>query len=90
MKKTILILLSLFCINCTSQTEKKFNLDFETYNSLYMFPKDWMEWGDYSLGIDTLTVYSGKFSGKIESKKNDSFRSIAYKIPANYNGIVYP
>ena len=86
MKKTILILLSLFCINCTSQTEKKFNLDFETYNSLYMFPKDWMEWGDYSLGIDTLTVYSGKFSGKIESKKNGSFGSIAYKIPANYNG----
>ncbi len=87
MKQTILIILSLFCFSCSSQKEKKFNLDFETYDSTYKFPKDWFEWGDYNLSADTIYVHSGKFSGKIKSTKKDgSFGSIAYKIPANYKG----
>ena len=87
MKKTLFILLSLFFINCGSQKEKKFNLDFESYSHRYLFPTDWMEWGDYSLQADTIIVHSGKFSGKIKSKKEvGSFGSIAYKIPANYKG----
>jgi len=46
-----------------------------------------MEWGDYSLEADTIIVHSGKFSGKIKSKKEEGlFGSIAYKIPANYKG----
>ena len=86
MKKTLFLLLSLFFINCASQTEKKYNLNFEDYNQLYMFPKDWFEWGDYNLSADTTYVHSGKFSGKIKSNKNGSFGSIAYEIPANYEG----
>ncbi|WP_166959839.1 S41 family peptidase [Yeosuana marina] len=87
MKQLILIILSLFFFSCSSQTEKKFNLDFETYDSTYKFPKDWFEWGDYNLSADTIYVHSGKFSGKIKStKKGGSFGSIAYKIPANYKG----
>ncbi|MFI1744322.1 S41 family peptidase [Thalassobellus sediminis] len=87
MKQTILIILSIFCFSCSSQTEKKFNLDFETYNSTYKFPKDWFQWGDYNLSADTIYAHSGKFSGKIKStKKGGSFGSIAYKIPANYKG----
>lgn len=86
MKQTILIALSLFCINGFSQTEQKFNLDFEVYNPRYLFPKGWDEWGDSSLEADTLIVHSGKYSGKIESKKNDSFGGIAYEIPAHYEG----
>ncbi|WP_339916226.1 S41 family peptidase [Yeosuana marina] len=87
MKQLILIILSLFFFSCSSQTENKFNLDFETYDSTYKFPKDWFEWGDYNLSADTIYVHSGKFSGKIKStKKGGSFGSIAYKIPANYKG----
>ena len=87
MKQTILILLSLLSINCTSQTKKKFNLDFETYDSLLIFPKDWFEWGNYNLGIDSVNVHSGKYASKVTSKENDdSFGYIAYNIPANYEG----
>lgn len=86
MKQIILILASLFCFSCHAQSESKFNLNFEKFGSIHVFPKDWIEWGDYSLGIDTLIVHSGKFSGKIKSLKGGSFGSIAYRIPANYIG----
>ena len=86
MKHSILILLSLFSFNCLSQSEKKFNLDFETYSTRYLFPKGWMEWGDYNLSADTIYAHSGKFSGKIKSKNGGSFGAIAYEIPANYKG----
>ncbi|GAB1855437.1 S41 family peptidase [Flavobacteriaceae bacterium MHTCC 0001] len=81
------VIIAFISINCNSQKVKKFNLDFETYSSLYMFPKDWMEWGNYELSADTVFTYSGKFASKITSIKNGgSFGCIAYKIPANYLG----
>jgi len=87
MKHTILIIVTLLFINCTTKTKKKFNLDFETYDSLLVFPKDWIEWGDYSLEIDSINVHSGKYASKITSKESgDSFGCIAYNIPANYKG----
>ena len=87
MKQAILIIASLFLINCTSQTKKKFNLDFETYDSLIIFPKGWFESGNYNLGIDSVNVHSGKYASNINSKENsDSFGCIAYNIPANYKG----
>lgn len=87
MKQTVLIILSLFLFSCSSQTKKKFNLDFETYDSLLMFPKGWFEWGDYNLGVDSVNVHSGKYASKINSKENnDSFGCIAYDVPANYKG----
>jgi hypothetical protein len=44
------------------------------------------KWGNYELSIDTLS-YSGKRAGKVTSDQTgSSFGSIAYKIPANYQG----
>ncbi len=87
MKQTILIIASFLLISCAPQTHKKFNLDFETYDSSLEFPKDWFEWGDYTLEADSVHVHSGEYASKITSKGNeDSFGCIAYNIPANYKG----
>ncbi|MCL5128580.1 S41 family peptidase [Algibacter sp. L4_22] len=88
MKYTVLVIVSLFYITCTSQTKKRFNLDFETYDSLLLFPEKWFEWGDYSLNVDSVNVHSGRYASKITSKENvaNSFGCIAYRIPANYKG----
>lgn len=89
MKHTAIILLVLIFINCNSQSEstkKKFNLDFETYDSLNLFPKDWIVWGDYNLGVDSVDTHSGNYASKIVSKEVGSFGSIAYAIPALYEG----
>ncbi|MCL8009286.1 S41 family peptidase [Gelidibacter japonicus] len=86
MKHTTLIILAVISMSCLSQTEKKYNLDFETYNPRYLFAKDWMEWGDHSLTVDTLTVHSGNYSGKIKSRDKGTYGVIAYEIPANYTG----
>src|SRR5690606_23626767 len=66
--------------------KKKFNLDFESYDSLMLLPKDWIEWGDYNLGVDTVHTYSGKYAPRIVSKEGGSFGCIAYRIPARYEG----
>ncbi|NJX14100.1 S41 family peptidase [Tamlana crocina] len=85
--KYILFILLLAFYSCSSQVDKKYNLNFETYNARYLFPKDWIEWGKYNLSADTTIARSGKYSGKIKSKNNhDAFGSLAYKIPADYKG----
>lgn len=89
--KTACLFLSVFFLSFLSssqnQNTKKFNLDFEEYNRLLSFPYKWFKWGKYHLEADTLHVHSGKFSGKISSgEKVGSFGSIAYAIPANYEG----
>lgn len=89
MKQLILAVIVLFFISCNSQSEKikkKFNLDFESYDSLMLLPKDWIEWGDYNLGVDTVHTYSGKYAPRIVSKEGGSFGCIAYRIPARYEG----
>ncbi|KJD34158.1 peptidase S41 [Tamlana nanhaiensis] len=87
MKNVIVVLLFLLSINCTSQTEKKFNLDFEEYSVNDKLPRGWFKWGNYDLEIDTVHVKQGKASGKISSKNaHNSFGSIVYSIPANYEG----
>ncbi|MEN8122708.1 MAG: S41 family peptidase [Bacteroidota bacterium] len=86
MKYIVLILAVALSTGCNSQAKQKFNLDFESYNSNEKFPKGWIKWGNYDLGIDSISN-SGEFSGKIISDKNgSSFGSIAYKVPANYKG----
>lgn len=89
MKQLILAVIVLFFISCNSQSEKikkKFNLDFESYDSLMLLPKDWIEWGDYNLGVDTVHTYSGRYAPRIVSKEGGSFGCIAYHIPARYEG----
>lgn len=84
---TLIVLLSSIC--CTAQTAKKFNLDFEVYNADKNLPDGWFKWGggNCELGIDTINVYSGKYAAKITTDKyNDRSPSIAFEIPANYEG----
>lgn len=89
MKYFYISLVSLILISCgkESSQNKKYNLNFEDFNERLLFPKDWVEWGDYSLSADSINTHSGKFSAKINSsEKENSFGSIAYAIPANYQG----
>ena len=88
MKCVFLLLMNIFFISCQSQTtNNKFNLDFEEYNVSNELPKGWFRWGDYEVEVDTVHAKLGKASGKIISKKaHNSYGSIAYSIPANYEG----
>ncbi len=86
MDRTFLFLLIFFGISCTAQSSVKFNLDFEEYNTKAALAEGWFKWGNYELGTDTIS-HTAKYSGKIKSDQNgSSFGSIAYSIPANYNG----
>jgi C-terminal processing protease CtpA/Prc len=86
MKYKLILILLVFCTSCYTQTQQKFNLDFETYDSTKDLSDGWLKWGNYKLSIDTISN-SGKFAGQITSDKNgSSFGSIAFKIPANYAG----
>jgi len=88
MRHLILILTIILSINCHAQSpNSKFNLDFAQNNPNKNFTDNWIKWGNYDIKRDTATVYSGKCSALIVSdKEGSSFGSIAYKIPANYNG----
>ncbi len=86
MKKTLIILLTIFSMSCYAQDPDKFNLGFENQNESTSLSDGWMKWGNYELTIDSVS-HSGKKSGKITSDPiGNSFGCIAYKIPANYSG----
>ncbi|MDD4216341.1 MAG: S41 family peptidase [Bacteroidales bacterium] len=86
MKRTLFILLVFIVVNCKAQTEgNKFNLGFEQQSESNELSDGWFQWGDYSLSIDTISK-SGHKSGKITSAKSGKFGSIAYTIPAYYEG----
>jgi len=72
-------------ISCQAQTDEKFNLGFEKQINENALSNGWFKWGSYALSIDSLS-HSGEKSGKITSTDKGKFGSIAYKIPANYNG----
>ncbi|WP_136482560.1 S41 family peptidase [Cognatitamlana onchidii] len=86
MNKTIIFLFPLL-INFFAPAQNPHNLDFEEYSYHLKLPKKWFIWGNYIIGADTLHAHSGKYSGKITSNKTeDSFGSIAYRIPVTYEG----
>jgi len=85
MKKFPIFILSYFVLICQAQTVQIFNLGFEEQSNINALSDSWFKWGNYTLTIDTLSN-SGQKSGKITSTDNGQFGSIAYKIPANYNG----
>ena len=85
MKITVIFILVAFIISCHTQTEQKFNLGFEKHSNTNKLSDGWFSWGNYLLGIDSLS-HSGQKSGKITSTEDGRFGSIAYKIPANYSG----
>ncbi len=88
MRHLILILTIIWSISCHAQSpNSKFNLDFEQNNLNNNLPDNWIKWGNYEIKKDMVIFYSGKCSALIVSdKEGSSFGSIAYKIPANYNG----
>ena len=86
MNKILIILLTIIFFNCQGQEAEKYNLGFENQNEEKSLSDGWFKWGSYELTI-TDSSHSGKKSGKITSDKTgSSFGSIAYKIPANYEG----
>lgn len=84
-QQLLLVLILLATIGCNAQNDKKFNLDFENHKEETKLSDGWFQWGDHKLSIDTL-AYSGTKAGKIISLENGEFGSIAYKIPAKYEG----
>jgi C-terminal processing protease CtpA/Prc len=89
MKNLLFIFFFITCIwSCQAQNKQKFNLGFESQKADAALPLGWMKWGKYDLNISAL-AHSGDKAGKITSDESGSaFGSIAYKIPANYNGEV--
>ena len=86
MNKILIALLTIISFNCQGQETEKFNLGFENQKEEKSFSDGWFKWGNYELAIDAI-AHSGKKSGKITSDATgSSFGSIAYKIPANYEG----
>ena len=70
---------------CLGQTNQKFNLDFENHAKETDLADGWFQWGNYTITNDDQS-HSGKKSGKITSSSNGNFGSIAYRIPAKYEG----
>ena len=86
MKKILFALFTIISLNCQGQETEKYNLGFENQKQKEALSDGWFKWGDYDLKIDDI-AYSGEHSGKITSDQNgSSFGSIAYEIPANYEG----
>lgn len=88
MKQVYVLLFVCISILCPAQEYNKFNFGFETHTKGVELPDGWFKWGTYSLSGDTLS-YSGLKAGKITADSlGSSFGSIAYRIPANYEGSV--
>ena len=86
MRKTIIVLLTIVSISCQVQKPEKYNLGFEKQSESASLSDGWFKWGNYELTTDSV-AHSGTKSGKITSDQTgSSFGSIAYKIPANYEG----
>ncbi len=85
-KKFLILFAFIIAFPSCAQRSEKFNLGFENQTNRDELADGWFKWGDYELTI-TASAHSGKKSGKITSDQSgSSFGSIAYKIPANYEG----
>lgn len=87
MKSIFLILFSLLYLSVFGQDASKFNLGFEQKTTEKLLPDGWFKWGGYDLDM-VPEGRTGKHAGKITAVKggDPSFGSIAYRIPANYEG----
>jgi len=96
MKKYILIVLvsvlTIISASCQTQSNSKFNLDFEQVSNPTQLPDGWGRWGtpSYNISIDSVTKQSGKYSLRIESQTDDivqgEFGCPRYSVPAIYAG----
>ncbi len=86
MKQILTLLLVLHLFNSQAQTDQKFNLGFEAPQKENKLSDGWFKWGNYELTSDKIS-HSGEWSGKVTSDEaGSSFGSIAYRIPANFEG----
>ena len=86
MKKILIALLTIISFSSQAQEVEKYNLGFENQEEKKTLSNGWFKWGNYELTTDSV-AHSGTKSGKITSDQTgSSFGSIAYKIPANYEG----
>ena len=69
-----------------SITQPKYNLDFEQLPPGQMLPNAWFPWGTYTLRTDSTVVHSGQYAANITANGQGNFGSIAYRLPANYEG----
>lgn len=94
MKLSHLSFLVLFLTNicCHGQTSSgKFNLGFEKNTGSSPLPDGWMKWGspDFLVQNDTAVTHSGNYASLISNMPEadeNAFGSIAYRLPANYEG----
>ena len=88
MKKAFVFIFIFFSLNCaTEQKIADFNLGFETYKHNSSMPMGWFSWGHYMLKKDSITLHSGKYAMCIKSSNaENSFGSVAYKLPNIYSG----
>jgi len=85
MRYALLILFLLPNLSCEAQTSKKFNFDFEQFQTGTHMADGWFRWSDYESTTVTES-HSGKYAGKITSDEMGIEGRIAYVIPANYEG----
>lgn len=87
MKILLTFLITAFTICAGAQSTQKFNFNLEEPGNTKNLSKDWFEWGDYELELDSINAQEGKYAAVITSnEQGGSFGSVAYKIPANYEG----
>jgi C-terminal processing protease CtpA/Prc len=88
MKRILPALFSVVSLVSQAQNSVKYNLGFESGTDGQSLSDGWFKWGNYQLTVDS-SAYSGKKSAKITSDEaGSSFGSVAYRIPANYDGKV--
>lgn len=91
MKKTIFVVIALILTlsgSCqTKETETKFNFGFEEIEKDQ--PVRWYNFGsaDYPIYLDSISVYSGKYSAVIEyGGETSNYKALAFTLPHNYIG----
>ena len=86
MRQPILFAFLLF-LSATGIAQPKYNLNFEQSAPEQALPEGWFQWGNYSLTPDTTIVHSGRYAVRITADEGGtSFGSVAYKLPAHYEG----
>jgi|GEM_PF-561567 len=97
MKKTSPFLICLFVILVSHSTiiaqnqyQKKYNLNFDNFDSAKQnIPEGWFRWGTLEKNTGEITgekISTGNTIGRIVSNNKTKFGCITYRIPANYIG----
>lgn len=82
----ISILGSHFVTSAQSQSQQKYNLNFDNFESEnQILPNGWFKWGDFKTVRGEL-LDNTKHVGKVVSDDKGKFGCITYRIPANYVG----